>query len=205
MQGDLGDCYFLSTLSAIAEFPKRIEKLFDTQDYQPSGCYTVNICDMGVWTDYVIDDFFPYNPHLKKAAFSGPQIQSGVSELWVLLIEKAWAKRFGSYWDIDAGLTGDALRDLTGGPCETLTIEDENLWERIYYADKQDFIITASSQGNEENGDSVNSMGLVSLHAYSVIAARLITSRRGEEKVLQIRNPWGEQEWQGAWSDNSDL
>lgn len=30
LQGNLGDCYFLSSLSAMAEFPKRIEKLFDT-------------------------------------------------------------------------------------------------------------------------------------------------------------------------------
>jgi len=82
---------------------------------------------MGIWTDYVIDDFFPYNPKKEKVAFSGPHIQSGISELWVLLIEKAWAKRFGSYKAIDAGLTQDALRDLTGGPCETLPIEDENL------------------------------------------------------------------------------
>mmetsp|Transcript_8610 Transcript_8610/g.8569 ORF Transcript_8610/g.8569 Transcript_8610/m.8569 type:complete len:676 (+) Transcript_8610:23-2050(+) len=204
-QGSLGDCYFLSTLSAIAEFPNRIQKLFDTQEYQPSGCYTVNICDQGIWNDFVVDDYFPYDPKQKKCAFSGPNIQSGVSELWVLLLEKAWAKRFGSYWAIDGGFAQDALRDLTGGPCEVISIEDDSLWQRVLTADQRNFIITASSSGDEGNGDAVNELGLVTLHAYSVIAAREVTSRRGPEKLLQIRNPWGEQEWQGDWSDNSDL
>lgn len=204
LQGNLGDCYYLSTLSAIAEFPKRIEKLFDTQEFQPSGCYTVNICDMGVWTDFVVDDFFPCTPE-GKVAFSGPQIQSGTSELWVLLLEKAWAKRFGSYWAIDAGFTEDSLRDLTGGPCETVFNEDEEMWNKIYDANKSDFIITAASAGEEGNGDAVNEMGLVTLHAYAVIDARIVTSKRGKENILQIRNPWGSQEWQGDWSDSSNL
>lgn len=30
-QGELGDCYFLATLSAIAEFPWRIKQLFVTR------------------------------------------------------------------------------------------------------------------------------------------------------------------------------
>mmetsp|Transcript_22702 Transcript_22702/g.22453 ORF Transcript_22702/g.22453 Transcript_22702/m.22453 type:complete len:593 (+) Transcript_22702:160-1938(+) len=203
-QGSLGDCYFLSTLSAIAEFPKRIEQLFDTQDYQPSGCYTVNICDMGVWTDYVVDDYFPCTAD-GKIAFSGPHIESGISELWVLLLEKAWAKRFGSYWAIDAGFTEDALRDLTGGPCETVFNEDEEMWDKIFNANKEDWIITAASSGEEGNGDAVNEMGLVTLHAYAVIDAQVVRSKRGQETILQIRNPWGSQEWQGDWSDQSDL
>jgi Calpain family cysteine protease len=37
-----------------------------------------------------------------------------VIEGWVLLLEKAWAKVFGSYETIDAGFTQDALFALTG-------------------------------------------------------------------------------------------
>ena len=37
LQGSLGDCYFLSTLSAMAEFPERIQRLFETSEHEPSG------------------------------------------------------------------------------------------------------------------------------------------------------------------------
>jgi len=67
----LGDCYLLSSLSALAEFPERIERLFDTKDYQPSGCYTVNMLVQGVRTEFVIDDFFPCDGNYP--AFSGPK------------------------------------------------------------------------------------------------------------------------------------
>jgi len=33
LQGNLGDCYFLSSLSAMAEFEHRIKKCFDTEQY----------------------------------------------------------------------------------------------------------------------------------------------------------------------------
>jgi len=202
-QGQLGDCYFLSTLSAIAEFPGRIKKLFDTQEHQPSGCYTVNICDMGVWCDVVVDDFFPCTPD-GQVAFSGPEYTSGTTELWVLLLEKAWAKRFGSYWAIDAGLTEEALKDLTGGPCFTVNSDEEDLWDKIYDSNKKNFIITAASAGDDGCGDMVNDVGLVALHAYAVIDAREVKTRAGLERILEIRNPWGEQEWTGDWSDKSD-
>lgn len=39
-------------------------------------------------------------------------------ELWVLLLEKAYAKVHGCYANIEAGLTGNAIRDLTGAPYE---------------------------------------------------------------------------------------
>jgi calpain-15 len=98
LQGQLGDCYFLSTLSAMAEFPKRIEKLFDTATYEESGCYTVKIQVMGIWEDIVLDDFFPCTED-GQIAFSRSKVESA-AEIWVILLEKAWAKIFGSYYAI---------------------------------------------------------------------------------------------------------
>lgn len=34
-QGDLGDCYYLSAVSALAEFPERVEKCFVTKENNP--------------------------------------------------------------------------------------------------------------------------------------------------------------------------
>jgi hypothetical protein len=40
-QGLLGDCYFLSCLSALAEDPARIKRIFITQEVNEAGIYAV--------------------------------------------------------------------------------------------------------------------------------------------------------------------
>ena len=47
LQGSLGDCYMLSCLSAIAETPHRIKKIFVSQTSNNHGVYCVKLLDMG--------------------------------------------------------------------------------------------------------------------------------------------------------------
>jgi len=51
----------------------------------------------------------------------------------------------------------------------------------------------------------LNSVGLVGSHAYSLIAT-FVAKDKDENKIrlLKIRNPWGQKEWTGDWSDNSE-
>lgn len=49
------------------------------------------------------------------------------------------------------------------------------------------------------NGGPNQDSGIVPGHAYSIIAVKSYKGIR----LLEIRNPWGEFEWGGAWSDNS--
>lgn len=53
--------------------------------------------------------------------------------LQVLILEKAWAKLFGSYERIEAGLTREALRSLTGAPTSVVWTDcpENELWEEI--------------------------------------------------------------------------
>lgn len=70
----------------------------------------------------VVDDYFPYDSETETWAFSQPSRTSGEhssrqkNEIWVLIIEKAWAKIFGSYQRIEGGSSGEALYPLTGCP-----------------------------------------------------------------------------------------
>lgn len=205
-QGMLGDCYFLSSLSALAEIPIRIQRMFDTADYDYTGCYKLKMYDMGRLSEIIVDDFFPVDPNSGELAFSGPKVDRGVTELWVILLEKAWAKRFGSYWRVDAGYTNEALTDLTGAPSEVLIKPQPTpqTWRKIVEADQRNFVITGSSKENASSS-GVNEQGMVSLHAYAVIAAKEILTKTGKEQMLQIRNPWGGTEWNGDWSDGSAL
>ena len=56
MQGQLGDCYFLSAIAAIGEWKNRIKKLFLTRDISPHGIFCVALCINGMWEEVVMDD-----------------------------------------------------------------------------------------------------------------------------------------------------
>lgn len=49
IQGSIGDCYFLSCLSALAAKPERIYKLFRTKQINKAGIYVLNLCINGTW------------------------------------------------------------------------------------------------------------------------------------------------------------
>jgi calpain-15 len=109
-QGLLGDCYFLSVLSILAEHPLRIKNLFKSQYRNDQGIYGVKLLNKGEYKEIVVDDYFPCLGG--EPAFS----KANGRELWVLLLEKAWAKKFGSYERIEAGFAENVMHDLTGAP-----------------------------------------------------------------------------------------
>ena len=80
-------------MSALAEHPDRVRKIFLTQEVNEAGCYAVTLIINGEPRTVCVDDNFPFCPFKDDWAFS----KSIGNELWVLLIEKAWAKVFGSY------------------------------------------------------------------------------------------------------------
>ena len=110
MQGCLGDCYLVSVLAALAEQPKRIQKLFKTQQPNKAGCYVVQMCVGGIWQDIVVDDYLPCSNGRPIYGHT----QSGA--LWVALIEKAWAKLCGSYQAIVMGTADMGFIHLCGMP-----------------------------------------------------------------------------------------
>lgn len=58
-QGSLGDCYFLAVLSAMAEFPVRINALIETKSVNSAGIYLLKFFINGVETPVIVDDHLP--------------------------------------------------------------------------------------------------------------------------------------------------
>jgi len=71
-----------------------------------------------VWTPVILDDKFPVKNNNTEICFT----KSSGNDLWVSLLEKAWAKLHGSYAKIDGGLVREALHDLTGAPARNFFI-----------------------------------------------------------------------------------
>jgi hypothetical protein len=96
MQGNLGDCYFLSSIAALAEVPDRIRKIFGSTEMNPNGFYMAHINVSGICREVVVDDYFPVYEPLDTLVFAKPKD----SEIWVMILEKIWAKLRGSYGNI---------------------------------------------------------------------------------------------------------
>ncbi len=114
-QGMLGDCWLLSAISCLAEFPGVLENLFAEKVYSYRGKYSVKLFDPQIndFTWLTIDDRFPCldkkNP---EPMFTKPNPVGG--ELWVMLLEKAFAKLIGTYGDLEGGFSLWALHVMTG-------------------------------------------------------------------------------------------
>jgi len=55
-----------------------------------------------------------------------------------------------------------------------------------------------------ESETADESLGLVYSHAYSILRVARVKDKMGSQvNLVQLRNPWGELDWTGAWSDNS--
>ena len=198
-QGLLGDCYFLSVLSVLSEVPSRIKKLFVHDKQNNLGVYGLRICKNGEWKEVVVDDYIPC--WKEDPAFS----KAEGNELWVILLEKAWAKLHGSYERIEAGFAENVLRDLTGAPSEVIETSDETLWERVQAADRNNWIMAASAGSTSASVEALEKLGLIGNHSYGLIGCVEIQDQFGDSvKLFQLRNPWGDFEWKGDWGDDSD-
>lgn len=71
-QGYAGDCYFLSSLASLAEFPERIKNIFKVKEVNKAGCYAVEFFINGEQKTVVVDDRFPYCTNKNNWAFSRP-------------------------------------------------------------------------------------------------------------------------------------
>lgn len=123
-----------------------------------------------------------------------------------MLLEKAYAKLYGSYQAIESGLTGMALSTLTGAPYEYLCkdssekINDEVAWNFLNDHLNKNHLVSGSSENNDRNGY----LGLVPEHAYAVLDAKevFIKTNKGQkkERILKLMNPWGTHEWEGTFA-----
>ncbi|CAD8179165.1 unnamed protein product [Paramecium pentaurelia] len=200
-QGLLGDCYFLSSLGSIAsKYPDKIFDLFQTPIINSYGVYGVWLCIQGIWKLITLDDYVPiYND---QPAFSGSDSQ----EMWVILLEKAWAKIFGSYGNIISGDPREVIASITGGPTWCISSDESTFIERLKQImnSYQNYIVCAGTYSDKPEYEK---LGLVRNHAYSVLNFRTIKLPSKEEvQLIQLKNPYGnDQEWNGDWSDKSPL
>lgn len=98
-QGVLGDCWFLGSLLIQSTNPDLLNNLivYDGIEY---GFAVFQFFKNGRWQYVIVDTRIPYNTQSKTPLYG---CCHDVTEFWVPLMEKAYAKLHGTYQMLDGG------------------------------------------------------------------------------------------------------
>ncbi|KAI1422817.1 hypothetical protein F5Y12DRAFT_760731 [Xylaria sp. FL1777] len=231
-QGGLGDCWFIASLSALANVEGAVKRVCVEYDTR-IGIYGFVFYRDGEWIYSIVDDKL----YLTSPNWDSPSMQRDLmnqidrespekdyrktyqtgskalffgqcknqNETWVALFEKAYAKAHGDFGSLAGGWIGEGLEDLTGGVTTELLASD--------ILDLDEFWEKEVSKVNQEflfgcstgllDGGYGDRNGIREGHAYVVMDARTLKSG---ERLVKLRNPWGKIRkgvWEGPWSDGS--
>ena len=113
------------------------------------------------------------NDYRSNDEFALAYSRAADNQLWVPLVEKAYAKCHGSYHAISGGWIAEGLLDLTGCPTETIKLDEthfdsEATWTKLVSYAAAKFPMGCATQGDPSHAN----VGIVGNHAYSVMEVR---------------------------------
>ena len=225
VKGGLASDDVLGMLSMLTSRPSAISDLFLAYDVDV-GVYAIRVHVEGAWSYVVVDDYIPCGSYSSGASFGrydpdsvserGPCYSRAVdpNDLYVALLEKAVAKVKGGYAALNVEamaheqrveLQHELMETFTGGEIESLSLRNMTLqqsldsgemWEtllrhslcgRLMTCWREDKSVGSSDRKTEKN--------LLVNHAYTITGVLVV----GANRLLQIRNSFGDGGWEGAW------
>ena len=195
--GMVKDAYFVAAIKALIQFPSIIIQLFKTMTLpKDDSGIQIFLKIEGVWTIYVIDNYFPVSKETGETIFC----DSPTKNLWAILLEKAWAKANFGYGNIVKGLTSEVFDAFT--PFITIPInvpkeDSESLWESLKVVEKNNCIMTATIK---EGTPGLEDVGLIKNYSFIFISVNEINNI----KFVKMWNPFNESFWKGDYCFESE-
>jgi hypothetical protein len=190
-QGELGDCYLISSLGTIADTaPATIENMIIPNG---DGTWTVRFYDNGQ-ADYVtVNDELPTSGGM--LVFDGyGHGTTNPPGLWIALIEKAYAQwdetgnegRGGtnSYADIQGGWMANVDAQVLGHAAPSYDLSSSSDLQALISGMTNEQAVTVGTDGSNNSNDSLP-YGLYGSHAYAV------TGYNSSNQTFTLYNPWG--------------
>ena len=208
--GEIDDIYFLFSVQNLCKNPGNINKLFvkGGKFFNPDGYYELLLFINGQPQIVIVDDYLPVKKGTNELIFAHSKPEK--NEIWISLLEKAWAKVNGGYANIIGGTPMEALDFLTG--FSSLSYDTENkdnddlneykieIVKQLQDCDIENSIISCTTCTNVD----VSGVGLNSGYTYNLLAIYQVQDKEGKNVYLfKLRNPWSKGEWNGDWSDKS--
>ena len=192
VQGSIANCYMVGAFSAVAQAnPDTIKNAIKEN---ADGTFTVRFYEKqygGVMkpVDITVDKDLPQS--------SMDSLRYGKSrdakELWVGVLEKAYAQWKGNYETIgNGGYPGEVIAALTGKSTSYSSAKytDQNvLFNSIKNGAANKKPMTAPTHGKDSGVDYAGT-GVYAWHVYTVLGA----VEENGAKYVQLRNPWGSHE-----------
>ncbi|CCD16176.1 unnamed protein product, partial [Trypanosoma congolense IL3000] len=211
LQGEHFECCCLTAFAALVEHhPDVIRDAFVTRTVRRDGRYTFRFHRYGQWVKVDIDDRIPLLGG--KTLFC----RSPTGHWWPLLLEKAYAKFYTLYQNVDGCTLREVLYDFTGLPVLSIPmdlklaeailcdVDDANFWLDLN-ADLEKCACAAVVRPGVDDG-----LGLSEGQEYAVLG--VVKVRNSESLTLsdlavKLHNPFVEAEYTGpmnrgdaAWS-----
>jgi hypothetical protein len=195
IQGSIANCYMPGAFSALAHAnPDYIKNAIQDNG---DGTFTVRFFEAASWgqplepVHVTVDDDIPLSSPGGQSRYGRAREST---ELWVSVLEKAYAEWKGGYEAIgNGGRATEVMEAITGRRSSWQEIgrqDPDALFDTIRSGTARNQPMTAGTHGKDSDVN-YNGTGISAWHVYTVLGA---TEEDGQ-KLIELRNPWGHTEW----------
>ena len=201
-KGELFSNYtqFFHAISLLSSIPNLIENIFESKEINENCFYTLYLYINNDYQKVILDDNLPVVKNTSFLRFAKPD----KNEIWLPLLEKAFAKTHGGYGSLITCDVCEVIQSFTGVPVEKFNLND---------LDEEDLrIVMNNCKENyvffEPKKETCKEIGIIEGKAYQLKEVFDLGKEENSDKsnvVLKIFNMFECNKYKGKWSSEGEL